>query len=742
MNYQTLHQICKRYFSKEPFILLTICILLWAIPSLFWGKLFIVGGDDSRLYYLFPLEFIQNYAVNIISNNTLGTISGYSPSSFFIPFVSLVYIIKSLHIFNVQLFMYGLNLALGFLFYYLFLSLWIKNDNKNNIFIKIIGSLFYIFSIFIQQSLYTSQLSAVYLVSIIPATYYFFIKSIYAKKIVYVLISVILFSLFSISPITFPWSLAAIVATIPLFGYIFWLDKKRFLIHSVIFIVIYLLLNTYWLVHYLYAYTNQSNGVDTVSFYTSSQFRQSNIHLIRVVSGVGSQALSFINISSKNMYALSNNFFLLCNAIFILLVIVSGTIKEKSKYNIVYIVSLLCLLSSLYFYSPAIGDWGINLFLFFNEKIPGFTILRNMYDKFSLAMAFSFAFVFAISLVIIFEKVTKTIQRKILLLLILGIILSSSLPFILPQYKESKMSTRINDFNSEFYSLIDYVKHTPNASRFLWMPFNNASYVVIEDETLLHHYYWGPSPLQFLANKNDYTGSLSFTTARDPALGPRIFDDITGGNYTNAAKEFQKFNVKYIIVNHTLTKKTDSDHFLFNDKFYDKQMGGFKKEFLGRKIKDFGRKYTLYEVNSRYANDKLFLSDSLVTFPSMYQSVEYSKISSYKYLISIKYLKEQRNLVFLDPYQNGWSLYFAKDNKPFMIGKTKTAFDYANGWSINPDIIKQNYPNEYKKNMDGSIDVSFILYFEPQKIANIGYIISFSIFCLLLALIGYLRHKK
>ncbi|MDD5043624.1 MAG: hypothetical protein PHD51_03060 [Patescibacteria group bacterium] len=44
------------------------------------------------------------------------------------------------------------------------------------------------------------------------------------------------------------------------------------------------------------------------------------------------------------------------------------------------------------------------------------------------------------------------------------------------------------------------------------------------------------------------------------------------------------------------------------------------------------------------------------------------------------------------------------------------AGSYANGWVLDPNYIKNNYPkNFYKKNSDGSIDIELIVYFRPQS---------------------------
>jgi hypothetical protein len=84
--------------------------------------------------------------------------------------------------------------------------------------------------------------------------------------------------------------------------------------------------------------------------------------------------------------------------------------------------------------------------------------------------------------------------------------------------------------------------------------------------------------------------------------------------------------------------------------------------------------------------------------------------------------------------------------KPIFGGSHYLVDDYANGWTINPNYIKQNFdPSYYKVNPDGSINIELTLYFKPQSYFYVGLIVSGAT---LLACLGYLgwdfaaRRKK
>ena len=75
--------------------LLFILAALFLLPQLFWGKLYMVGGDDSRLYYLFPKQYLENFSFKVIANNTLGGNMGYFPVSYSAPILAIVFYVRN-----------------------------------------------------------------------------------------------------------------------------------------------------------------------------------------------------------------------------------------------------------------------------------------------------------------------------------------------------------------------------------------------------------------------------------------------------------------------------------------------------------------------------------------------------------------------------------------------------------------------------------------------------------------------
>jgi hypothetical protein len=656
---------------------------------------------------------------------------------------------------NVQLLFYGLNLALGFLSFYFLLGLWI-NNNRHNFYIKIAGSIFYIFSIFSFYTVWSKQLFAMYLVSVFPFVLYLFIKAILKRKIFYLVLAATIISLFSILLLSVPWLVALILASLPLIFYIFLQNKKVFFKFFIIFLFLLILLNFFWLSHFIYSSFSSDKAVgDAASTATSTEFRKANETTILAVSRNNELLYPLFNLFHKqiqvdyhwlnfNIYKEWNLKFLPLNLIFLLIIILGAFYAKRvsKKDRGLYIVSFVSWLVILFLFTVNIGSWGTPLFLWLNNHVPGFVMFRNMFDKFGLALAFSCAFLLVASLKICFDNFKKDWLKNIILVAILLSTILNAKPFILGEYYENSIWTTkdthntISDFNDDFYHLLDYLKNNHEASRYLWLPMNIASYIQIQDKNLDNHYYSGVSPLRFLADTSDFSGFMSFGDFQN-TLVENLVDK---KDFSLVVKLMQKMNVKYIIINNDISKDLQ-DSYLYSrykksDIYNIQQDENFLKTILGKKIKDFGFRYSLYSINDNYKNEKIYLTDDFNKIPVEFDDLEYKKYASYKYEIVVRGLKEKKNLVFLDPYHKLWRLYLKNGNKLFTNGSHEVVFDYANGWTIDPEYIKQNFPKEYyEENPDGSINIELALYFKPQSYFYLGLVISGVTF---LGCLGYL----
>ena len=748
--------------SKKK-ILVFVLSLIFLVPFLFWGDYYQVGGDDSKLYYLFPKEYLAGFSLNFISDNQLGSLGNYFSQSYLSPLVFLIFIFKIIiGEINVQHLMFGLNLSVSFLSFYLLLGVFIKEKSKDHFFIKITSSLLYTFSIFSYYTIWSHQLFSVYLASVIPISLFLFSKSILEKKISYLFfLNLVLFFLSAVL-LSIPWISALLISISPILFFLFIKNKILFIRHSLILVLFFLLLNSHWLFSFIHAPFSSDLSNDIVSTVSSADVRSSNINNILAVSRNNKlkypllglfhlnlqRDFSWASLSIfKNLYL----YLLLPNTLF-LSAVVGAYFFKRNKFDNekkVYLSALLSWLIALYFFSVKIGGWGTDLFLTLNDYIPGFTMFRNMYDKFGLALAFTFSFLLAVSLSSIVSGIKNIFYKRMILVIFFILVVLNIKPFVggsfyrLSYGSTDSISNHISEFNNDFQNLIGSLKSLNSSSRIAWLPLNTANYVFISDESLDNSYYMGVSPLQFLAKTSDFNGLLSFK----PDQSKLIADSIKASDYRSVGKLFAQLNIKYLIKNNDINKNIqDSSFFSINKAgdFYDLQYSPeLDNALLGAKVADFGDRYSIYEISPEFENEKIYLSNNIDQLPEDFSKLTYKKNSSYEYEINIKQLDRKTNLVFLDPYHQQWELYSGLNNKPVIDGGHDLVFDYANGWILDPSELKEVLAEEqYIQNDDDSIDLDLTLYFKSHKYLLWSRQVSFMTFVTVVLLVIYFLRKR
>jgi hypothetical protein len=755
-----------------------IFLILFLIPF-FWT--ITIGGDDGRFYYVFPLAFLKNFVLGNISPNDLGS---FSPQQYMTPFVFLLFLFQKIAPFlNIQRLFLGLNLSCSFLFFYLFLGFFGGDEDATA---KITAALFYSLSIFSYYTLWSSQLLPMYLISIFPLILYLFFKSVRENKIVYSILGSLILSIFLVVISSVPWLMALVIAALPLIINFFWNNKKIFIKCFIIFMALCFLLNVYWLIGFI---LSSSNG-GIVGYVTSAGFKEQNISLIESVSSHNSVLYPLFDLFHKNIQIdfgwpskdLYLNYLLKLlplNLLFLIAIILPIFFYKKvsRKNKEIYNLALLSWLIILFLFTANIGEWGIPLFVWLTTHIPGFVMFRNMYDKFGIALAFSYAFFLFISLKIIFNDFKiKNFQKYIITSVLILLILLNGCPFLFGEFFKSPIWTtqntyaRINEFNDDFYSLTDYIAKINTSSKFLWLPLNQAGYIEVSDKYNSNYYYSGVSLLKTLSGKSDYSGTPDFD-----GFSGNMGTYIDQKNYGEIFSLLGTFDIQYIILNNDISKELQDSYLystLSTSDFYSNQMNpDFLNGILGEKVADFGSRYSLYKINDKYASKTLNLGDANIATTTT-RSIEFKKTNDNQYQIYIKGLATSTSLTFLSSYSKFWDLYLqpnpndawcqssamasSSNNiecqneqqssggmglsylyaKPIFDSSHYLVDDYANGWTIDPNYIKQNFdPSYYKVNSDGSIDIELTLYFKPQSYFYVGVIVSGTT---LLACLGYL----
>lgn len=692
--------------SNKPWKFLLV--LLPVIVIYFWLASLQIGGDDSKLYYYFPSEYLTHFSTKIISDNQAGSLGFYFSQTYTTAITTSLTLAK--YLIKQGSFLQGLSFALNILaslyfFWKLFRQL---SKSKSNL-VCFISSVLYTTSSFTYFSVWTHQLFSVYLLSLFPAAFYFLLKFLETKKYKHIFSLLLISFLLSFTFFSIPWILATLIVFSPLILNQWHQNKKYLIKFSLIFFPLIILLNAHWLFHFIYApLTYKSGNGDVISQVTSGKVADNSAYNIAAISRNNSLFYPINQVFHKSIQedfgwktldVFKNYYekFIPFNFIFIFVIGLSFLLEDDLKKKRILLVSLASWLMALYFFTVNIGSWGLSLFLKMNKYLPGFSMFRNMQDKFSIGLALSSAILIGLSLSTLTQKIKNQTVLKLTMLFILLVTAINAYPFIkgelikLPFGTSLEIYNRLKNTEEQVGTVINGFDNLDSNKKILWFPLNTANYVIIKDKYVDKQVYAGVSPLSLLTNYSDFNGLLSFNEYQKLL----ILDYINNKKYQDLGNLFKTLNIGYIAL-YDFNSENIEQSYLFSmaepGDFYKKQKETqLLKTILGEKIKSVDNYYTIYKINDSFSNQKIYTTDSYENIPAFDSTVNFTKIDSHKYKIKINNLTEKRKLVFLDPYHDKWQLYLGDQTKnPIIYGKHFLVFNYANGWDLDPEIVGNN----------------------------------------------------
>jgi hypothetical protein len=733
-------------------------ILFLVLPYyLFEGKLFI-GGDDSRLFYSYPYEFLRNVVFfSWINVSTLGT-SG--SQQFLLPFVTIWSIVK-IFINNPVILNYlafSLPLGFGFIFFQKFAKILfsIKKDFNLEVYV---GSLFYVLSPILIIDQYFIFLTAVWLVFVIPALGYLYVRYLETSNFRYIYLSMIFSFVLSFTFFTMPWLFGFLLPVcIGAMALIFFYSRKDiflFIRKSAIYLFCMLVTHSFWIFGFISPYILVDKNSNAFKFV-------SKVFLDTFPTTILATAKSYINFPFLNLFQrqiafdfswqLRYDFLRLYDKTFILnfvfvIVLAIGVLNYKryldKQQRRIFLFVFISFLLSLYFFVVNIGPLK-DLFLVLG-KIPGFVMFRNFYDKFAPGYVLLYSMLITISL-ILFKKTYPRIEKWSVYVFLAVVLLNFSTIISTinsPLWTTENVNKNIT-IPQEYFDLMTYVnKNIPTTNTILSVPFGTSSYTVIKDVNS-DNVYVGISPVKIFSNVNDLSGMLSLILTEDQyIIGSSIYDR----KYTELNTILNNHVVNYVLV----TKNTPPqvlESYIYGNQITKNQDEEFLKAITDKKI------YT--SANGNYELYTAKNPNSVLETENMV----FRKINAVTYEASVSGMTKPQSFAFHDSYNIGWKIYLKKNAKAPLcdmptsiksgIQECKEMFRFfdfdelaylwrkpifedshasldvlGNGWELDPIYIKNHFSRDYYTiNDDGSINIQFVLYYMPQLFFYYGAIAS------------------
>ncbi|RJR28751.1 hypothetical protein C4564_04215 [Candidatus Microgenomates bacterium] len=661
------------------------------------GNTYYLGGDDTRLFYIYPELYSKHFVSNSYPIALSGFLSFLPPNSVDI-LAKMLLIVKYFPInLNIQGFLYSLNIVLGVAFFYVYAKYLIKNKNNSKYVnaIILLSALMYVGSIFNSYILYNAKLIAIYIVSLFPLLLLLFAKAVNEKKMYLVAIICIIMTVFCLTNVASLWFVASVITSLPVIIYSVHRHKLRALVYLIILVVSLVALNANWLPFVKYATLLRPVSVAGENSIMSSTFVDNNIAGIRDTADKNSIIFPLLNLFHFKIQhdfkwpflELFNSWFLklaTLNLVYPLTMILGVFMVRRKKIKL-YFATFAGFVVSIYFFtvnmgSTALGNWGIDLYVFLTKSIPGFLVFRNMYDKFAHSYSFNFSLFFLISATVIFAKIDKKTKQYVLGLFAFVTLLNIK-PFLfnefnrIPVWTTRNVYSDVTGLSNNYLEMSEFIANTKDVGRYLSLPLNGGNVVSIKDNAKIGAYYTGVSPLLIMSGKNDYSGVISFGPYSDV-----VYKALREKNYQILGEVFQIMNVKYVIVNNSIPEELVNGY-MYRD-YAELQDEHFYQTILGDHVRDFGTDYSIYKINKRFDNSKIYIANRIDYVNDKFSpGVIFSKLSETEYSVTMPSDRGGgKYLVFLEPYFDEWELH---DGRDALIGaKHIKVFEYANAWDV------------------------------------------------------------
>lgn len=377
----------------------------------------------------------------------------------------------------------------------------------------------------------------------------------------------------------------------------------------------------------------------------------------------------------------------------------------KNKY--VYFFGLISILGILLTKQSDIPFSGLYLWLY--THFPGFNAFREaskFYLLSSLGYSVLIAFYVKASFHIWNEHLTKKIALSFLVITVSGIFLLNTIPLV-----TGKIGLMFNQkqISPDYQAVAKFLTDQTGYFRTLWIP--AASQWAYTDEThpktslyeLFHYQFY-----KILPALDEYT-KMENTSNSIKNTEHQIFDLISQSYSDNI---LDRLSVKYLIIPDSNGTQDD----IFN--IYKYSDRGYVLTLLSglpylKKIDINSNDIFIFE-NTNY-RPLLYLTshrESAQT-PEEFVQVYYQKVSPVRYTVFVRNIKDKVYLNFTQSYDRNWKLYIKGNQLPDDFHEISDLG--LNQYSLRPQYFIDN---------DYGLDLELTLFYSPQRLTHIGFIIS------------------
>jgi len=385
----------------------------------------------------------------------------------------------------------------------------------------------------------------------------------------------------------------------------------------------------------------------------------------------------------------------------------------------------------------------------FLYHLPGSMLFRSP-DKFLIF----YPFFLAIAIALAFSHIDRSLLRKSLLAVLL---LTITFPFFVggvTTYVTTGLASNIMDvvtdgykiavkLPDEYYDTANMVNGEKGQLSILSLPYSVGNSI-----------NWSNYPkwnfvgydFSYLLYDKLYISANTFDNVTETEMS---FKDYAEQNVVDKDRFLgllQRFSTGYVILHKDIEEFWVDNSRVINDTIASLENDGALFELTDNQY------FAFYKLSGRYRVPLIYADKCELSF---------QKINPTKYVIRLRGVDQRTSIAFHQSFNPQWKLYLRKissddlsnpvesyantNTVEFGYDKARVQWgdllyllrspvfdnthsmieDYANGWIIDPQYIKENFGAGYcRENPDGTIDIEIVIYFKPQSYYYLGLIIS------------------
>jgi hypothetical protein len=642
-----------------------VIVLLFLLPYWLFDGQFFIGGDDSRLFYVYPELWMKNIAWS--SWFHLSSTGQHNPQQFIIPILTVFSVaakfLPPLVVLNMA---FSSPLALGFIFFRKMLHALIGEEpaSVDARWASVLGGMFFIMSPILWVITIAAFLYAAWLVALLPILLFCFIKYIRTDRLGYAVYGAISSAILALALFSVPWFLGAVMPVAAGLAVCALLSGRSevtaALKKTLVFLGALISVQCFWLLPLVMSVLDGSGSFGRAAFSTETQdtFTPTVVgtmfhnNVLFPLLNLFHRSIVFdFNWMVKSAFITVYDNMLVLNLVFIaavLWVLIAHPPSLRMTEKRILYALLVAFLTSLFLFTVNIGPLR-HVFLLFRE-VPGFGMFRNAYDKFAPGFVLIYATLAGFSLWIILSgHMRERRWRKSGLVLVWVVVLFiNALPIkglVNKPLWTTKNIRTLAGIPKEYEEFLGRVRlRVPATDAVLTVPFAFPAYMVVRDHGS-DNVYAGASPVKVLSGVDDYAGFLSFSSQE----AQRFFQVVERRDLEEAARFLRDHNINYVLVARDIPQEV-MQSYLFTAypgqvEFQEKLFSWLLPNVLGERVAtSTNGAYELYQAKNRTS----LLESKGLTF---------KRIGLVKYRIRLSNASAPQLLEFRDSFGLGWRLY-------------------------------------------------------------------------------------